>query len=263
LTEGDNGTIIELMDIEELSKSQLILLTILVNFVVSIATGILTVSLLDQAPPVVTQTINRVVEHTIEKVGEAAPAVIAPSPAPSTQDLVTGAIAADAARTVALFDARTGTSSPALALGTYLPTARAIVTASNGTLPTEVLVQFASGAHVAASRAREGSGLVVYGFSDTAVLPQAAKPALIPAKDLKLGQTALALTNEGAAVTGIVSKVNDAGIHTTLPYLGSGSAVVDLAGNIIGITPSGGVAGVLINAEEITKLLSPSPAASN
>ena len=33
------------MNIEELSKSQLILLTILVNFVTSVATGILTVSL--------------------------------------------------------------------------------------------------------------------------------------------------------------------------------------------------------------------------
>ncbi len=251
------------MDIEELSKSQLILLTILVNFVVSIATGILTVSLLDQAPPVVTQTINRVVEHTIEKVGEAAPAVIAPSPAPSNQDLVTAAIAADAARTVALYSGRTGTSSPALSLGTYLPSARAVVTASRDVLPTEVLVQFATGATIAASRAREGGGLVIYGFSDAAALPQAPKAVLVSAGDLKLGQTALALTQEGAAVTGIVSKVNSTGIHTTLPDLGAGSAVVDLSGNIIGITPSGGVAGVLIDAEEITALLSVGPAAAN
>jgi len=56
------------MDIEKLTKSQIILLTLLVSFVTSIATGIVTVSLMDQAPQTVTQTINRVVERTIERV---------------------------------------------------------------------------------------------------------------------------------------------------------------------------------------------------
>lgn len=54
--------------IEDLSKTQIILLTLLVSFVTSIATGIITNALLSEAPQSVTQTINRVVERTIQTV---------------------------------------------------------------------------------------------------------------------------------------------------------------------------------------------------
>jgi hypothetical protein len=242
------------MHIEELSKSQLILLTILVNFVTSIATGILTVSLLDHAPPYVTQTVNRVVEHTIQTVTQAAPAAVVAAPAPSTQDLVTSAIAADATRIVTLFAPDAGTSTPALAVGTYLPEARAVVTASLDSLPKEVSITFADGSTFAASLSRSGKGVAIYGFGDDAVLPKVTPPKLLTLASLKLGETVLAVTADGAATTGIVSRVGATSVYTTLPNIGTGSAAVDLSGNLIGIA-SGAASGALISAEVISAVL--------
>lgn len=246
------------MNIEELSKSQLILLTILVNFVTSIATGILTVSLLDHTPAFVTQTVNRVVEHTIETVAAAAPAAIvqAPTaPAPSNQDLVTAAISTDATRIVAIYAAGTGTSTPAISIGTYLPRSRAVVTTTQNVLPKQVLIGFPDGSYSAASLSREGKGISIYGFADQAILPNVNSPLLIDPSDLKLGETVLALSTSGSASTGIVSRIGNKGVYTTLPDTGVGSAAVDLEGDLIGIA-EGSTPGLFIPADTITEILS-------
>ena len=252
------------MNIEELSKSQLILLTILVNFITSVGTGIITVSLLDQAPPFVTQTVNRVVEHTIQTVTQEVPvqpAAAASAPAPSNQDLVTAAIGADASRVVALYDGTTGTSSPAITVGTYLPKTKAVVTAALDALPDNILVGFADGSYAPASISKKGSGIAIYGFADGATLPAATAPTLVASGSLKLGETALAVGSDGAASTGIVSRVSGKGIYTTLPAIGTGSAVVDLSGNLIGVA-AGGAAGVLIPTDVITELLTATSSAA-
>jgi hypothetical protein len=51
-----------------LNTQQIILLCLLVSFVTSAATGITVVSLMQQSPEPVTQTINRVIERTVETV---------------------------------------------------------------------------------------------------------------------------------------------------------------------------------------------------
>lgn len=59
-------SIIEAM--EDLTKTQIVLLTLFTSFVTSIATGIVTVALMQQAPEGVTQTIDHVIQKTIQTV---------------------------------------------------------------------------------------------------------------------------------------------------------------------------------------------------
>jgi hypothetical protein len=248
------------MDIEELSKAQLLMLMLLVNFVTSIATGILTVSLLDQAPANVTQTVNRIVDHTIETIATSSPlaGIVAP-PVTITKtiiqnstDQLPAAVAAAASRSVLLYDSA-GTSTPVLSVGTYLPKARAVVVASQTGLPNSVVVAFPDGSSVSASLSHTGATITVYGFGDKAVLPNASSPILVMRANLKAGETVVALTSDGSAVAGIISKVDDTGVHTNLPLIPSGNSAVDLSGNVVGI--SSGVAGLYFPADKITTLL--------
>jgi len=52
---------------ESLTKTQIVLLVLLVSFVTSLATGIVTVTLVNQAPQPITHTINKVVEKLVPK----------------------------------------------------------------------------------------------------------------------------------------------------------------------------------------------------
>ncbi|MDO8555092.1 MAG: trypsin-like peptidase domain-containing protein [bacterium] len=53
---------------EHLTKSQLVLLVLLVSFITSVVTGIVTVTLINQAPQPITQTVGKILEKTIERV---------------------------------------------------------------------------------------------------------------------------------------------------------------------------------------------------
>jgi hypothetical protein len=219
------------MNIEDLTKTQFLLLTILVNFVTSIATGVLTVSLLDQAPPTVIQTVNRIVDHTIETVTTEVPVIRnVPAQSPSTEELLTSAIAKESARHVRIF--RAGADVPS-GFGVYVPGSRAVLT--SGSFPGTVRAEFANGTSFEMEEVSTEGAARQYGFAADATLPSAPSGRLIPAAELKPGQTVIALTAEGNAVTGIISRVADV-IYTDLPGIPQGSAAVNISGDIIGIS---------------------------
>lgn len=246
------------MDIEELTKAQLLLLMILVSFITSIATGILTVSLLDQAPPIVTQTVNRIVERTVKTVAPALPATVVktiiPAPAPSTEDLVVTALAAQNARTVLLYDISEKPKAQALSIGMYLPKAKMIVTVISGTPPAKARIEFLNGTVATTTFERSNKELSLYGIAKTSGLPKVSTPDLVFQKNLKLGETVLSVRGNGGATTGILSRVTTHGFYTTLPGLFDGTAVVDLSGNLIGIS-SGKKDGLFISSDAISALL--------
>jgi serine protease Do len=63
---------------ENLTKNQLVMLVLLVSFVTSLVTGIVTVSLVNQAPAPLTQTINRVIEKIAPAENNQTASVAAP-----------------------------------------------------------------------------------------------------------------------------------------------------------------------------------------
>lgn len=224
------------MDIEDLTKSQLLLLTILVNFVVSIATGVLTVSLLDQGPTTITQTVNRIVDHTIETVTTQVPSGGTENDGgPTTEELLTSAIAQSAARSVSLY--RVGGEIP-VATGVYFPLSRVVATVAND-LPGHVLIAFSNGEKIEADRTSEDVSLKLYGFMPEAVLPEAPPAKLIPSTDIKQGQTVIAIALDGSAVTGIVARIAPEGVYADLPNIPNGAAIVNLSGGMVGVHAGG------------------------
>src|SRR3989338_7019948 len=76
---------------EDITKKQLFLLLLLVSIVTGVSTAIIVYSLIEQAPPPITNTIQRIIERTAKDSGENAPL-----PPEAVFDLEKAALARDA-----------------------------------------------------------------------------------------------------------------------------------------------------------------------
>lgn len=245
------------MDIEQLNKSQIVLLTLLVSFVTSIATGIVTVALMQQAPPAITQTVNRVVEHTVEKI---VPGQSAAAGAPLTQtqtivvkegDVVASAVSTAAPAIVRLY-ASSGDTPQLLGMGVVIAPGviatdiGALGDASDAFIETSVsnrirafVIQRVAGTGIAFLRAATTT-------PDGAPVP-AWKPVSYPTKQFVLGQTVVALSGKTTLRLGqgIVAGAQDLDKSAGSQFIDTnisansimpGSVLIDSDGNLLGMS---------------------------
>ncbi len=236
------------MDLEQLNKHQIILLTLLVSFMTSIATGIVTVSLMNQAPPQISRTINQVVEQTVEKVVPVASSsnMTIEKTVISNSDLVTQSIAS----------ARKGIIRITAHGGDTL-IARGIIINANGTAITDRAALDASGATsfdaILSSGQRvslsvpsaEGSSAVGVVTVTVGTSTGFAPVSLASVSTLNLGEGVIRISGIGDDTVdeGVIAMIpqNSSGssptmIEATVSSSIPGSVLLTLSGNIIGIS---------------------------
>ena len=209
------------MDIEQLTKAQIVLLTLLVSFVTSIATGIVTVTLLDQAPPVITQTINRVVEKTVERIipGETQSATVITKETTivvNEEDLLTQAIEKNVGRIAKIYQ-HTSSGSVFVGLGVIVAKNGVVAVATDTSLITDestFIITLSDGrefeTEIFPQETNSPTTLLGISFTEEdGVIPAGIEYGDINA--LKLGQTVLTISGSSRIniATGIISGLDE------------------------------------------------------
>lgn len=251
---------------EDLTNQQIILLAILVSFVTSMASAIITTSLLDEAPVQVGQTVNRVVERTIERVvpeesnNEAE--IIRETIVVTEDDQVVDAIGKNESTIV-----RLTSGDVTVGIG--------FIVAQDGTIVTDGALVGNEMVYVAKTSKGDIEVKTVYDPDDriallkpTTALVEPFTPASFVSGVPKLGQTVVALggNTTNAISTGRVMQLVSKDTSTTTPELvenlafistdilqtTAGSMLLNLSGEVVGIRIGGLTAGDFLPSREIT-----------
>jgi len=245
------------MDIEHLSKSQIVLLTLLVSFVTSIATGIVTVSLMEQAPPSIAQSVNRIVERTVERVvpgGQTAAVVTRETTVVVKEsDIISQAVERVAPSVVRLYASN---SDPALFLGfgVVLDASGVIASDSNAlgeSANADIVMLDGTRARAFVTARKTGTGVALLQAATTTndgkSLPW--RPAAIALQKPVLGQTIIAFSGKSTPrissgiVTALISVDAEDGSHadvidTNIPGESTfpGTILANIDGEITGMS---------------------------
>jgi len=262
---------------EELSKQQIVLLTLLVSFVTSIATGITTVSLVTQyETPTVTQTINRVVEKTIERVvpSDQDPITTVKTPEKEIvtvvvkqEDLTIDSVQTNTESLVRIYEIGKDGQRKFMTLG--------LVISENGSLMTRENFFSRSKSYVGVYNEEEYELDALYQGKDDPIIimkpiiegesaPVFTAVSFGEAETLQLGQTVLSLSgiNQDEVNSGIIKSLQkDAegtgiiAINTTIPPSGLiGTVLINLKGEVVGMNLGEFIDGQIFTPVEIIQL---------
>lgn len=261
------------MDVEHLSKTQIVLLALLCTFVASIATGIVTVALLAQAPPAVTQTVNHIIQRTVETV---APTTGTPTTVKETtvvvkeDDLLSGTISTSFAKLAAVHEG-TATTTPVIALGIpvgpYVVTDLSVVGEKHAVDIGPTVYQYTL------DQKFTDVGVAVLKLVDQKTAPPTMRVADVA--QVKLGQSVVALPSAAGTRVGIgsvtaryvLARIGDADAAVPVRAIDSniggkiapGAPLLNAFGDVLGIAtgvsqgPSGGP-GTFVALSDLTPL---------
>lgn len=240
------------MDLEDLNKTQLIMLTLLVSFITSTATGIVTVSLMAEAPQGVTQTINRIVERTVEKVvpdlGQKTQTITTEKTVIVKDDDVVADSIGKVKMAVIRIVAKDSADSAFYARGVVVDSGAGLAIASKGifdpAVPSEALLS--NGVRVPFSVRKSDSTAIAVLELDmkNATTTKLTAIALADLSKARIGQSVYLLSGKGrdSISQGIISTLPSEGTSLRAPYIettaeGSlpGGIIVNLFGDIVGM----------------------------
>ena len=231
------------MDIKDLNKPQLILLAVLLSFITSIATGITTVTLMQQAPASFTTPVNNVIRQTIEKIQQVEGKTVTQTVVVKEEDLVVDAIDKNKSSLFAVSKEEVNLEG----IIVEVPVGRGLAVSGDGIIAADAalvpdkqvyFLKNESGKFKADFISRDSAGFsflkigeAVNGTDKSAI----AVPVFGDLEKMKIGQKIIVVGN------GISSFIFEGSkdLKMTVAKSNGGAAVLDLDGNLLGMALSG------------------------